>query len=46
MDELARRKGVRPDEDPPDMAFGAFTSDEELDEFQAFIREARRADLA
>jgi hypothetical protein len=46
MDELARRKGVRPVEDPHDMARDVFASDEELDEFLAFIAEAHRADLA
>jgi hypothetical protein len=46
MDELARRKGVRPIDDPASMAYGAFTSDEELDEFLAFVRAARDADLA
>jgi hypothetical protein len=45
MDELARRKGVRPIDDPRSMAYGAFASDEELDEFVAFIREQRNADL-
>jgi hypothetical protein len=46
MDELARRKGVQPIDDPASMAYGAFASDEELDEFLAFVREARHADLA
>lgn len=45
MDELARGKGVRPIDDPRSMAYGAFASDEELDEFLAFIREQRNADL-
>jgi len=45
MDELARRKGVQPIEDPRPMAYGAFASDEELDEFLIFIREQRNADL-
>jgi hypothetical protein len=45
MDELARRKGVRPIDDPRSMAYGAFASDEELDEFLAFVREQRNADL-
>lgn len=46
MDELARQKGVRPIDDPRSMAYGAFASDEELDEFLAFVREQRNADLA
>jgi hypothetical protein len=46
MDELARRKGVRPIEDPHEMARDVFESDEELEEFLAFVRAARRADLA
>jgi hypothetical protein len=46
MDELARRKGVRPIDNPADMARDVFESDEELDEFLAFIREFRHADPA
>jgi hypothetical protein len=46
MDELARRKGVRPVENPADMARDVFASDEELDEFLAFVTAARRANLA
>jgi hypothetical protein len=45
MDELARRKGVQPIDDPHSMAYGAFSSDEELDDFLAFNREQRNADL-
>jgi hypothetical protein len=46
IDELARRKGVRPVESPDEMARDVFDSDEELDEFLAFIADARHADLA
>lgn len=35
-DELARRKGVKPIDDPRSMAYDAFASDEELDEFVVF----------
>ena len=44
-DELARRKGVKPIDDPRSMAYDAFASDEELDEFLVFIRDQRNADL-
>jgi len=47
LDELARRKGVRPVESVDDMAQdGVFESDEELEEFLAHVYTARRADLA
>jgi hypothetical protein len=46
IDELARRKGVRPVESPDEMARDVFESDEELEEFLAFIADARHADLA
>jgi hypothetical protein len=47
LDELARRKGVRPVESVDDMAQdGVFESDEELEEFLAHVYAARRADLA
>jgi len=46
IDELARRKGVRPIESPDEMARDVFESDEELEEFLAFIAGARHADLA
>jgi len=45
-EELVRRRGARPIENPHDMARDVFESDEELDEFLAFIAAARRADLA
>jgi hypothetical protein len=44
-EELVRRRGAKPIDDPHSMAYGAFASDEELDEFLAFIREQRNADL-
>lgn len=47
LDELARRKGVRPVEVVEDMAQdGVFESDEELEEFLAHVRDSRQADLA
>lgn len=46
MDELARRKGVRPIDNPDDMARNVFSSDEELDEFLAFVHDLRHADSA
>jgi hypothetical protein len=46
IDELARRKGVRPVESPDDMARDVFSSDEDLEEFLAFVTDARHADLA
>ena len=47
LDELARRKGVRPVESVEDMAQqGIFGSDEELEDFLAHVYAARHADLA
>jgi hypothetical protein len=47
LDELARRKGVRPVASVEEMAQeGIFESDEELDEFLAHVHAARQADLA
>jgi hypothetical protein len=47
IEELARRKGVRPVESVEDMAQdGVFESDEELEEFLAHVYAARHADLA
>jgi hypothetical protein len=47
VEELARRKGVRPVESVGDMAEdGVFESDEELDEFLAHVHSARQVDLA
>ena len=47
VEELARRKGVRPVESVSDMAQeGVFDSDEELEEFIAYTYANRRADLA
>lgn len=46
IEELARRKGVRPVESLDDMARDVFTSDDELDEFLAFVRADRQAGLA
>ena len=47
VDELARRKGVRPVVSVEDMAQdGVFESDEELEAFLAHVYAARRADLA
>lgn len=40
-----RDKGVEPIDDPRSMAYGAFSSDEELEEFLVFFREQRNADL-
>lgn len=46
VEELARRKGVRPVESVEQMAQdGVFESDEELEEFLAHVYESRRADL-
>jgi hypothetical protein len=46
LDELARRRGVRPVTSVADMADdGIFASDEELDEFLAHVRAERLADL-
>ena len=47
VEELARRKGVRPVASVDDMAQGGvFESDEELEEFLAHVYAARDADLA
>lgn len=47
LDELARRKGVRPVTSVEDMAQeGIFESDEELEEFLAHVHATRQADLA
>jgi hypothetical protein len=47
VEELARRKGVRPVASVRDMAQdGVFESDDELDEFLAHVYAARHADLA
>jgi hypothetical protein len=47
VEELARRKGVRPVASVSDMAQeGVFDSDEELEEFIAYTYANRRADLA
>jgi hypothetical protein len=46
LDELARRKGVRPVESVEGMSEeGVFESDEELEEFLTHIYAARRMDL-
>jgi hypothetical protein len=45
LDELARRKGVRPIESMDDLACDVFDTDEELDEFLSSTYTARRADL-
>ncbi len=46
LDELARRKGVRPVTSLEDMQEdGVFGSDEELDEFLRYVQAARRSDL-
>jgi hypothetical protein len=47
LDEMARRKGVRPVESVHDMARpGLFESDGELEEFLAHVLASRHADLA
>jgi hypothetical protein len=47
LDELARRRGVKPVTSLRDMARpDLFESDEELEEFLAFTAARRRADLA
>ena len=46
VEELARRKGVRPIESLDDMARDVFASDDELDEFLTFFRSERQAGLA
>jgi hypothetical protein len=46
VEELARRKGAKP-KTVDDLACpDAFDTDEELDEFLAFVTEQRRANLA
>jgi hypothetical protein len=45
LDELARRKGVRPVESMDDLVCDVFDTDEELDEFLRDTYAARRADL-
>ncbi|WP_146087275.1 hypothetical protein [Thermomonospora echinospora] len=47
LDELARRKGVRPVRSADDLVQdGVFDSDEELDAFLEHVAAERRADLA
>ena len=46
VEELARRKGVRPVESVDEMAQDVFESDQELQEFLAQVYAAREADLA
>ena len=47
LDELARRRGVRPVRSVSDMARpGVFESDEELEDFLAHVSASRHADLA
>lgn len=46
VEELARRKGVRPVQSLDEMARDVFATDEELDEFLAFVRADRQAGLA
>jgi len=47
VDELARRKGVRPVRSADDLACdGIFETDEELNEFLAHLAQMRRSDLA
>jgi hypothetical protein len=45
LDELARRKGVRPVESMEELACDVFDTDDELDEFLTSTYAARRADL-
>ncbi|HYQ67087.1 hypothetical protein [Actinophytocola sp.] len=45
LDELARRKGIRPIQSMDDLACDVFDTDEELDEFLRDTYAARRADL-
>ena len=45
-EELVRLRGARPIDNPADMARDVFSSDEELDEFLAFVDEIRHADSA
>jgi hypothetical protein len=47
IDEQVKRKGVQPVESVRDMAQdGVFGSDEELEQFLAYVYAARHADLA
>ena len=46
IEELAHRRGVHPVESLDDMARDVFTSDDELDEFLAFVHADRQAGLA
>ncbi|MDQ2708280.1 MAG: hypothetical protein M3Z25_11850 [Actinomycetota bacterium] len=46
VEELARRKGVRPIRSLDDMARDVFASDDELDEFLAYTYANRQAGLA
>lgn len=47
VEEQARRRGVKPVQSVVDMTcFDAFESDEEVDEFIAFVYAQRRASLA
>jgi hypothetical protein len=47
LDEQARRRGIKPIKSGHDLACeGVFDSDEELDEFLAFVRAERQANLA
>lgn len=45
-EELVRLRGARPIDNPADMARDVFASDEELDEFLAFVHEIRHPDQA
>jgi len=45
LDEVARRKGVRPVESMDELVCDVFDSDAELDEFLTNTYAARRADL-
>jgi hypothetical protein len=46
LDELARRRGVRPVTSLDEMREdGVFDSDQELDEFLQYLQESRRSDL-
>ena len=45
LDELARRKGVRPVESMEDLACDVFDTDEEQDEFLRSTNDSPRADL-
>ena len=47
VEELLRRQGIRPIESVDELACpDLFESDEEVDEFIAFVRASRHADLA